>query len=679
MNRLGDCHSPYLQQHAHHPVHWHPWDEVALAEASRTNRLIFLSIGYATCHWCHVMAHESFEDPETAALLNQHMVSIKVDREERPDLDALYMRACMMLRGQGGWPLTVIMTPDLSPIYAATYLPRIGGRGQVGMQTLIPRIASLWETEPEKLAASGAELVEVVTTSFRLEQGNEPNWEQLFRRCDDELMRAYDRVHGGFGPAPKFPLASRLLYALQADARRDLRDAALHTLKKMQWGGIHDHLAGGFHRYSTDERWQLPHFEKMLYDQAQLLTCYALAYASTHDASFQKTAASIVAFVHTHLRHPDGLLMTGVDADSEGEEGTFYYWSEAELVSVLGRPLSDIRGYFATQALGNVPDEASGEYRGNNVLTIQRADEPNTEAWYEQAFDVLRLARAKRPHPGIDHKVLLEWNACWASALSTAAVWLDRVDWLHEATRILDRLWLGFRRADGGLWQVCTDGEYRERATLDGYAHLADATLAQYFGTGDPGMIDRCMALIDEVYERFWNPDLNAFQLADKHVSHLFASPTEWMDNATPAGTSVLLHVLLSLFHVSGDVRWWEKYQAVQAIIAGSVASVPTASTYALRVIRGATRAHIRILGKPREEAIREVAQLVRRFPSVTGSVQAPEDHEKWSVLCPDQPRADEPSYIVCLGQTCLAPLYSLEALMQTLEGFDDPEVGRKR
>ena len=679
MNRLGDCHSPYLKQHAHHPVHWHPWDEVALAEASRENRLIFLSIGYATCHWCHVMAHESFEDPEVAALLNRHMVAIKVDREERPDLDALYMRACMMLRGQGGWPLTVILTPDLAPIYAATYLPRIGGRGQVGILSLIPRIASLWEMEPEKLAASGAELVEVVTSSFRLEQKAEPHWEQLFRRCDDELIRSYDRVHGGFGPAPKFPLASRLLYALHADTRMDLRDAALHTLKKMQWGGIHDHIEGGFHRYSTDERWQLPHFEKMLYDQAQLLTCYALAYALTQDTSFHNTAESIVTFVHTRLNHADGLLMTGVDADSEGEEGTFYFWREDELVSTLGVPQSEIRRYFGTQASGNVPDEATGAYRGNNVLTTPCRDEPHGNAWYAQAFDVLRPVRAKRPRPSIDHKVLLEWNACWVSALSTAAIRLDRVDWFNDAGRMLEELWRGFRKADGGLWQVCTDGQFRERATLDGYAHLADATMAQYFGSGDPQMVDRCIAVIDQVYDRFWNPSLNAFQLADKQVSHLIASPTEWMDNATPAGTSVLLHVLLCLFHVSGDVRWWEKYQSLQSNIAGSIASVPTASTYALRVMRGATRAHVRVLGMSREEAMPVLANITRRFPLITASVQTPKDHALWSDRYPEQPRVDKPTYLVCLGQTCLAPLHSLETLVQTLKGFNYSEVGGKR
>jgi uncharacterized protein YyaL (SSP411 family) len=479
-NRLAVEKSPYLLQHAGNPVDWEPWGEEAFERARHEDRPVFLSIGYSTCHWCHVMERESFEDPDTARLLNEAFVCVKVDREERPDVDAVYMTVCQMLTGHGGWPLTIVMTPDREPFFAATYIPRKSVAGRIGLVDLVPRIRALWDERRGDILRSAAGIREALARATELPEGAETGvaaMESAFRA----LRARFDPLQGGFGGAPKFPSPHNLLFLLRyADrtgeaAAREMVDL---TLRRMRAGGIFDQLGHGFHRYSTDARWLLPHFEKMLYDQALLALACGEAAAALGSAEHARTAREVLGYVLRDLRDPAGGFHSAEDADSEGEEGRFYVWTEAELAEALDDEADRLlaKAWFGVERAGNFADEATGRRTGANVLhltgtpaeTAVRAglDPEGAGARIEAIRERLLAARESRERPARDDKVLTDWNGMAIAALARCGAVLGEPEFVQAGREAAEFVLGHLRSPDGSLQHRWRDGE----AAIPGFA-----------------------------------------------------------------------------------------------------------------------------------------------------------------------------------------------------------------
>ena len=434
-NRLADEQSPYLRQHKDNPVEWYPWGEEAFETARREGKPIFLSVGYSTCHWCHVMERESFEDEEVAAVLNDGFIPIKVDREERPDVDSIYMDVCQMMRGQGGWPLTVLLTPDRKPFFAATYLPKEGRFQQTGLMDLLPRVKKLWQNDRDKLLEDAEEVTDLLRRSTEEQERGDAPGPQLLSEAARQLSRQFDRTHGGFGSAPKFPAPHNLLFLLRhwhRTGEERALDMVTETLDQMRLGGMFDQVGYGFHRYSTDQQWKLPHFEKMLYDQAMHVLAYTDAYQATGEERYERTAREVLTYVMRDLQAPDSGFYSAEDADSENEdgemeEGAFYVWSTDEIRELLDPDLAElVIDVYNMAPEGNYQEESTGERTGKNVLHLDRSladeaerrdlDEDALRDRLEMAHTTLLEARSERPRPHLDDKVLTDWNGLMVTA-----------------------------------------------------------------------------------------------------------------------------------------------------------------------------------------------------------------------------------------------------------------------
>ena len=484
-NHLVNEASPYLRQHVDNPVDWYPWGQDAFDKAQREDKPIFLSIGYSTCHWCHVMAHESFEHPEVARLMNETFVPIKVDREERPDIDNVYMRACQVMTGGGGWPLTIIMTPDKKPFFAATYIPRESRFGLEGMMELIPHIREIWATRRgEALSLSDRITAELQRTS-QSTAGEELN-EATLKLCYEQLAGCFDSEHGGFGCAPKFPTAHNLLFLLRYWKRtgsRTAMDMVEQTLHSMRRGGIYDHVGFGFHRYSTDSQWLVPHFEKMLYDQAMLAMAYIEAYQVTRKEGYGRTAREILTYVLRDMTSPDGGFFSAEDADSEGEEGKFYLWTQEQVRQALGNEEADFLSHmFDIREDGNYLEEASSEKSGANILHLRKpleeiasdlcVSEQDLQGHLGALRQRLFAYREKRVHPMKDDKILTDWNGLMIAALAKGAQALDEPRYGEAACRAADFILGNMRKTNGRLWHRHRGGRTGVEANLDDYAFL---------------------------------------------------------------------------------------------------------------------------------------------------------------------------------------------------------------
>ncbi|MFH1069109.1 MAG: thioredoxin domain-containing protein, partial [Candidatus Glassbacteria bacterium] len=519
LNRLQYSKSPYLLQHADNPVDWYPWGEEAFARAEKENRPIFLSIGYSTCHWCHVMEHESFEDSTIAALLNEAFVCIKVDREERPDIDKVYMNVCQMLTGTGGWPLTILLTPERTPFFAGTYFPRTGRSGRIGMAELIPRASQLWQTRAGDLRGDADKIVLALKEVEMTAPGQELA-ESVLAEAADSLAGRFDSTYGGFGEAPKFPTPHVLNFLLRW-WRRSGDDRWLgmvvRTLEAMRRGGIWDHVGFGFHRYATDRQWLVPHFEKMLYDQALIALAYLEAYQATGRQDFASTAGEIFTYVLRDLAAPGGGFYSAEDADSDGEEGRFYLWRESELAEVLGERDERIASrVFNTSSEGNFTGEADGGPAGANILhlTHEPAElagelglEPaELERKIEQIRGKLFQARAARTRPGLDDKVLTDWNGLMVAALARGALLLDNDSYLKAAGTcvrfILDRM----TDSRGRLRHRLARGEAGIDGNLDDYAFMIWGLLDLYEADFDPAWLEAAVRLQEQAIAHFWDP-----------------------------------------------------------------------------------------------------------------------------------------------------------------------------
>ena len=565
-NRLANETSPYLLQHANNPVDWYPWGAEALARAKAEDKPILLSIGYSACHWCHVMEHESFEDEDTARVMNANFVSIKVDREERPDLDAIYMQAVQAITGHGGWPMTMFLTPDGKPFYGGTYYPPTPRHGLPAFKQVLESVASSYRTRKSDVAQSAAQLTEQLQAQSELQLQHEALNRLLIDEAFGSLDKQYDKAQGGFGSAPKFPQPMNLEFVLRV-YKRTRYPAALamveNTLRKMARGGMYDQIGGGFHRYSVDARWLVPHFEKMLYDNAQLARLYLHAYQATGKEFYRQIASETLDYVLREMTNPQGGFYSTQDADSEGEEGKFYVWSPQAVVEVLGAEDGRVfNAYFDISDFGN--------FEGHNIPNVPRDEEAvakELKITVAQLREVvsrskpkLYAARAKRVWPGRDEKVLTAWNGLMLTAFAEASRVLGRDDYrqaaLHNAEFLLRELSIG---ADGEagqgrrLLRTWKDGRAKLNGYLEDYANLTEGLIALYEATFDPRWLREARGLAEAMVDQFWSDALGGFYDTGNDHEALITRPRDVFDNATPSGGAVAATVLLKLAAMFGD------------------------------------------------------------------------------------------------------------------------------
>jgi uncharacterized protein YyaL (SSP411 family) len=618
-NRLIDEASPYLLQHAHNPVDWYPWGPEALAKARAEDKPILLSIGYTACHWCHVMEHESFEDPETAAMMNDHFVSIKVDREERPDLDAIYMDAVQEMNGHGGWPMTVFLTPDGRPFYSGTYFPKEDRHGLPAFTRVLEAITEAWRERRSAVEEQGRTVVQRIGRISALRESSDPLSEDVLLQAHAGLRQAFDPRWGGFGPSPKFPQPMTLEFLLRCQLRGYAGSLEMveRTLDRMAAGGMYDHVGGGFHRYSVDERWHVPHFEKMLYDNAQLALLYARAWQVTGNERYRRVSRETMDYLVRDLRHPEGGFFSSQDADSEGREGTFYVWSWDELKGVVGED--------GARSLGAVPE---GNWEGTNVL------------WFPEAADDLSVpgqvrhslfqVRAERVHPDTDDKVLAAWNGLAISAFAEAGRIFGDEAAIRTAIGAAEFVLAKMRREDGRLLRAWRDGRTASAAYLDDYALMAEALLTLYETTFDLRFFQEAQALADEMLRLFRDEAGGGFFQTGSDAERLVLRPKELFDNAVPSGSSAAAYALQRLALLTGEVGYERAGVSVLRLVRELMARSPTGfgrALCALDLYLGPSR-EVAIVGDPgADDTNLLVAEIHGRFlPNVVLAVASPGD-----------------------------------------------------
>ncbi len=672
-NELG----PYLRQHADNPVDWYPWGEDALERARVEDRPVLLSVGYSACHWCHVMAHESFEDPDVAAVMNRLFVNVKVDREERPDVDAVYMQAVQALTGSGGWPMTVFLAPDGTPFFGGTYFPKEDRHGLVGFPRLLERIDEAWRTQREQLLEQGDKLRALIARSGTLGGSDAEPTAQLLDAAVATIGRQFDGRFGGFGHAPKFPPSTTIDFLARSFVR-DADPATLEmvtvTLDAMAAGGMCDQVGGGFHRYSVDDYWLVPHFEKMLYDQALLLGAYTRGWLVTREDRYRRVADELVGYVQRDLRHRDGGFYAAEDADSEGIEGKFYLWSLGEIESVCGEDAAEVIRYFGVTSTGNFEDPHTG-YRGN-ILHAVDGTEDRPEA-VTRAVARLRAARAARVRPGLDDKVLLGWNALFVRSLAEAAGAFDRPDWLEIARDTARFLLEQLRATDRGWLHAWQDG----RAHLLAYAEDEAALLEAFLSLAevdDPAWLDEARRVADDLLDRFSDPDGAGFFSTAIDADALIVRPKDIQDGATPAANSLACHGLLRLAALTGDDRYAAPARRWLRTLTPVLGEHPTAFAYLLGALERevTTPVEVAIIGAgPDAVELRRVV-LGRLVPNLVTLTAPPGAGVDRSPLLADRGLVDgQASAYVCEHYACQTPVTAPAALAGQL----DAAIGRAR
>ncbi len=653
-NRLANETSPYLRQHAENPVDWFPWGEAALAEARRRDVPLFVSIGYSACHWCHVMAHESFEDPAIAAVLAEGFVAVKVDREERPDLDALYLEAVQALTGSGGWPLSVFCTPDGRPFFGGTYFPPRDRAHAPSFRAVLHAVAQAWANQREEIDGQASELTQAVANRLAGPGAlaEVPPAEALVAAALERFSALYDPAHGGIGGAPKFPQVPMLELVLRAGAAGDRRALEMveHTLAQMASGGIYDHLLGGFCRYSVDSAWQVPHFEKMLYDQAMLARLYLHAYEVTGDRRWRQVVEETVGYVLADLGAPGGGLAASEDADSQEGEGRFATWTVGELHALLGHE----RAEHAARAYGVV---RGGNFEGRSVL-----HRPVGEIARDEELEALRLAmlaaRRRRPPPGRDDKVICEWNAMFGATLAEAGLALDRPEWL-AAARALAEFLLGSLRDGEGRWhRSYRDGRTSGLAVAADYAWLVEFFTRLGEATGEARWTAEAAVVAQDLVERFSAPD-GGWYTTGSDAEELVVRPRDTYDGVTPAAGSVAAVALLRLGARRGDEALRERAMATIAAAGASLGAGPLAMAHLCYAAELAAAGPVElVLPGRRGELLDAVAG--RFLPLAVLAWGEDDGGPLFSGRQPGQ------AY-VCRHNTCLAPLAAADGLIEAL------------
>ncbi len=690
-NRLINATSPYLLQHAHNPVDWYPWGDEALEKARNENKPIFLSIGYSACHWCHVMERESFEDDAIAELLNRHYVPVKVDREERPDIDGIYMAATQIMTGGGGWPMSVFLTPALKPFYAGTYFPPRTRMGRPGFQTVLESISAAWLTRNNEILESAEKFTDYVRQNAETCTGppNAPT-PGLIAAGADALVRSFDPNHGGFGPAPKFPPhgAINLLFR-QYYATKDgpVRDAALVTLRKMAEGGLYDHLGGGFHRYSVDERWLVPHFEKMLYDNAQLAPLYLAAYQITGDSFYRRIAEETFDYVLREMTGPDGGFYSSEDADSEGEEGKFYLWRHDDIVDLLGEEDASLfNEHYTVRPEGNFssPEEY---HAGQNILHVTGSLGDLAERHGLAAVDLearlgamrrkLFAARLQRVRPGLDDKALTSWNALMISAFARGYQVLADETLLRAAEKAAAFLWSQLKDGER-LLRSRRNGESRFDAYLDDHAFLAVALLDLYEAAFDVRWLEAAREITDILLAKFWDQEGGGFFFTSPDHTHLIARDKPVFDGAEPSGNAMAAYALLRLAAFSGVAAYGEKAERLLCINHAGLESMPRAQLHMLCAADFYLTApkEVAIAGKSGAHDVLALLQALHRhyIPNKVVAFIDPDapDAQRARAATPllnaKVPLDGKAAAYVCKGFTCRQPVTTPEAFLEELE-----------
>jgi uncharacterized protein YyaL (SSP411 family) len=589
-NRLIHEKSPYLRQHADNPVDWYPWGDEAFSRAREENKPVFLSIGYSTCHWCHVMERESFENKQVAGLMNSFFVNIKVDREERPDIDNVYMTICQMMTGSGGWPLTIIMTPDKRPFYAATYIPRENRFGKIGMLELLPRINGIWENHRDEVIKMADRMVAALKTTTEDVQKGTPT-ETILPAAYDQLVDLFDDENGGFGFAPKFPSPQNLMYLLRYWKRNGSANALKmveKTLHEMQRGGIYDHVGFGFHRYSVDRKWFLPHFEKMLYDQAMLSFTYTEAYQATGKKEYEKTAREVFSYVLDHMTAPGGGFYSAEDADSEGEEGKFYLWTEKEIEEIVDEKEADIiLDLFGVEKDGNFSDEAGGRKTGRNMLCLKKTlaeaakdydlPEEKLSEVVESARRKLYSVRETRIHPLKDDKILTDWNGLMIAALAKGGQVFESPDYVRAAKKSADFILNRMHREDGRLLHRFKDDEPAILAHVDDYAFFIWGLIELYEATFDVEYLRAALKLNDEMIQYFWDGKDGGFYHTPVDGENLIVRQKVIHEGAIPSGNSIAMWNMLRLGLLSSDAKLLDRASQTGSAFFNTVRHSPAA------------------------------------------------------------------------------------------------------
>jgi len=591
-NYLVNEKSPYLLQHAKNPVNWYPWGDKAFKKAEKENKPIFLSIGYSTCHWCHVMAHESFEDEEIANLMNDAFISIKVDREERPDIDKIYMTVCQMMTGSGGWPLTIIMTPDKKPFFAGTYFPKNTRFGRIGLKDLILRIKELWENQRNQILIEADKITFTLQNATNESHGEKLN-ENILKKTFNKLRSRFDEKNGGFGGAPKFPTPHNLLFLLRYWKRvgeQDALDMVEKTLDAMRRGGIYDHIGFGFHRYSTDSNWIVPHFEKMLYDNALLAMAYIEAYQATKNEKYAKTAKDIFEYILTEMTSSEGGFFSAEDADSEGEEGKFYVWSYEELALILNiEEFKLAKKLFSLKESGNYKEEATRHETNANILYLNKTinefclelDIPKEEL--VNKIEIIRKklfkARKKRIRPSKDDKILTDWNGLMIAAFAKAAQVFNEEIYLKSAENAINFILNNMQKEDGRLLHRYRNGSAEIDGYIDDYSFLIWALIELFEATFKVFYLEKALELNKYSINHFWDEHIGGFFFSSDHGEKLLTRQKEIYDGAIPSGNSVAMLNLLRLASITGNTEFEEKAEIIGRVFAETVKKSPSAFT----------------------------------------------------------------------------------------------------
>ena len=583
MNHLANEQSPYLLQHADNPVDWYPWGKEAFKKARELDRPIFLSIGYSTCHWCHVMEHESFEDDSVAKLLNDSFISIKVDREELPEIDHVYMSVCQAMTGGGGWPLTIVMTPEKEPFFSGTYFPKDKRGGRSGLFQILPMITDAWTSKREDIMTSVGQVKNYLDQLNSKPAGNNFSTE-LINRAYDQFRNGFDEEYGGFFRAPKFPSPHNLIFLMRYHHSFDNKialDMATKTLKQMRLGGIYDHIGFGFHRYSTDRHWLVPHFEKMLYDQAMIAMAYTEAYHITGEDIFAQTAREIFTYVLRDMTASEGGFFSAEDADSEGEEGKFYIWTEQEIKEVLGEDYGkEFNDIFSITTPGNYRDESSGKETRLNIPHLKNYN-TNGSNEFESAREKLFNIREKRIHPLKDDKILTDWNGLMIAALAKAAIVLDEPVYLDAAEKAAEFVLHSISKGER-LLKRYRNGVAALDAHLDDYAFMAWGLLELYEATFATKYLSQSLDLMNIMVEDFWDDKNGGFFLGSDQSEKLIVRSKTAYDGAIPSGNSVAVMNMVKLTRITGNTNWAELAEKTIRAFSEDVNRAPTGYTLML-------------------------------------------------------------------------------------------------
>jgi uncharacterized protein len=666
-NRLINESSPYLLQHAYNPVDWFPWGEEALEKARQENKPILLSVGYSACHWCHVMERESFEDERIARLMNEHFVSIKVDREERPDLDELYMNAIQLMTGSGGWPMTVFLTPGLVPFHGGTYFPPEDRQGIPGFPRVLKTISEYYRDHKEEVGRVAAQMGQALSQmAGMVPSGQEGPGEEILSRGVDALREQFDALHGGFGGAPKFPPPMALSFLLRIWRRtgdRTTLDMVARTLDRMADGGIHDHLGGGFHRYAVDERWLVPHFEKMLYDNALLSKVYGEAFRATGNERYRRVAEDVLDYVLREMRSPDGGFFSALDADSGGEEGTFYVWTREEIDALLGRE----KGTAFCDLYGV---SAQGNFEGDRSVLARTASPEKVSGLYGLSPEALEgietesrarlfAERAKRVAPGRDDKILASWNGLMISGFVEGYRVSGRPEFLDAAVEA-GRFILRAMSREGDLLRVYKGQQARTSANAEDYACFVQALLDLHEVTFDDAWVDEAIQFSRRMIERFWDRENGGFFFTGEGDGSLIVRSKHPYDQTLPSPNSVAVFNLVRLGLLTGAGDLVRRAEAILRLFGDSLADHPAAFPHMLSAFSFfKAPEEVTVTGSPDDVKTRSMAGLIRRayLPNAV-------------VRLRQAGASDSPVVQICKGSTCLPPLKDEIALRDYLAGL---------